>query len=100
MKYNKTQGNDLYYIVELNEKAEWELRNLTTITPRFCGKLVNNNGRNFYFELNGHPNSVVIIPHSWIDWMAPSKILNQPSKEYKDLSIKIDANLKRTYSKK
>ena len=71
---------ELYYIVEVNERAEWELQNLTTITPRFCGKLVNHNGANFYFELNGHPGSVVIIPHCWIKWMAPSRKLNRRDK--------------------
>ena len=77
MKYNKNEADDLYYIVELNGKAYGELQNLTTIFPRFAGKLVNNNNGNFYFELNGHPNSVIIIPHNWIKWMAPSKKLNE-----------------------
>lgn len=78
MKYNKNEIDDIYYIIELNEKADWKLRSLTTIVPRFCGKLINhhNNG-NFYFELNGHPNSIIIVPHSWIKWMAPSKELNK-----------------------
>ena len=30
--------------------------------------------RNFYFELNSS-DALVIIPHSWIEWMAPSKII-------------------------
>ena len=77
MKYNKNEVDDIYYIVELNEKADGELQCLTTIVPRFAGKLVNHNGVNFYFELNGHPGSVIIIPHSWIKWMAPSKRLNK-----------------------
>ena len=68
---------DIYYIVELNNRADWELRGLTTIAPRFCGKLVNHNGAKFYFELESHPGSVVIIPHEWIEWMAPSRRLNK-----------------------
>ena len=77
MNYNKNEENDLYYIVELNERTDIELQSLTTIFPRFAAKLVNNNNGNFYFELNGHPNSVVIISHNWIKWMAPSKRLNK-----------------------
>ena len=73
MKYNKNEANDIYYIVELNNRAYDKLQSLTTITPKFCGKLINHNGTNFYFELNGHPGSIVIIPHNWIEWMAPSK---------------------------
>ena len=41
----------------------------------FCGALVNQTDGNFYFELNGS-RAMVIIPHSWIEWMAPSKKLN------------------------
>ena len=74
-------NKELYYIVELNGKADWELQNLTTINPRFCGKLINHNGASFYFELNGHPGSVVIIPHDWIRWMAPSRRLNKCQKK-------------------
>lgn len=81
MNYNKNEENDLYYIIELNERIDSELQNLTTIFPRFAGKLVNNNNGNFYFELNDHPDSVVIIPHSWIKWMAPSKKLNKRAVE-------------------
>ena len=77
MKYSRNKADDIYYIVELNDKADWELRGLVTIIPRFCGKLINHNGANFYFELNDHPNSIIIIPHSWIKWMAPSKRLNK-----------------------
>ena len=46
----------------------------TTYSNIFRGRLVNQNGRNFYFELNSS-NALVIIPHSWIEWMAPSKII-------------------------
>lgn len=89
MKYNKNEADDIYYIVELNEKADWELRSLTTIIPRFCGKLINHCNSNFYFELNGHPNSVIIIPHSWIQWMAPSRRLNKCQKMDEPISIEI-----------
>ena len=44
----------------------------TTIKRQFCGKLENIANDRFYFRLNGS-NAIVIVPHSEIDWMAPSK---------------------------
>ena len=66
---------DIFYIVKVKE--DYIVDNLfykTTARYNFCGKLVNQNLGNFYFELNGS-NALVIIPHSWIEWMAPSKVL-------------------------
>lgn len=69
---------DIHYIVKVN-KTEIDSSELgymfykTTCSNIFCGRLVNQNNGNFYFELN-NSNALVIIPHSWIEWMAPSKI--------------------------
>lgn len=70
---------DIHYIVKIN-KDKIDISELgymfykTTCSNIFCGRLVNQNGRNFYFELN-NSDALVIIPHSWIEWMAPSKII-------------------------
>ena len=71
---------DIYYVVKLKDGVSHKnnVPNLVTIYPKFCGMLVNQDDENFYFELNN--SKVVIIPHSWIDWMAPSKILNRRGK--------------------
>lgn len=64
---------DIYYIVNIKEKYRYELR-FTTINKEFCGKIVNQTSGNIYFELNGS-GGLVIIPHEWINWLAPSKVL-------------------------
>ena len=68
------EDNDIYYIVKVRENIPDALFYKTTVFHKFCGKLVNQTGSNFYFELNGS-NALVIIPHSWVEWMAPSTIL-------------------------
>ena len=70
---------DVYYIVKIKEDKiySYELGYMfseTTCSKLFCCRLVNQNDKNFYFELNSS-NALVIIPHSWIEWMAPSKKL-------------------------
>lgn len=45
---------------------------MTTINRQFCGKLENITNGRFYFRLNGS-NAIVIVPHTEINWMAPSK---------------------------
>lgn len=69
----KKELSDIYYIVSLKERYKYDLY-LTTITKEFCGKIVNQTADNIYFELNGS-NALVIIPHNWIEWLAPSKKL-------------------------
>ena len=69
----KWENQDIYYIVRLKERYRQELY-LTTIIKDFCGKILNQTGSNIYFELNGS-NALVIIPHEWIEWLAPSKKL-------------------------
>ena len=66
---------NVYYIVKVRDDIRDAAFYKTTVSGVFCGTLVNQNGVNFYFELNGS-KALVIIPHSWIEWMAPSKELN------------------------
>lgn len=64
-------NKEIYYTVKLRQDIEENiLFTETTCSNGFSGKLVNQNGRNFYFELNGS-DAIVIIPHAWIDWMVP-----------------------------
>ena len=71
-----TNKEDIYYIVKLDDSRMMidDMFYKTTAYPRFCGRLVNQCNGNFYFELNGS-DALVIIPHRWIEWMAPSKKL-------------------------
>lgn len=64
---------EIYYIVTIKSEYIHEFV-LTTIHRRFCGKIVYQTCSNFYFELNGS-GALVIIPHEWIETMAPSKEL-------------------------
>lgn len=64
---------EIYYIVSIKDSYICEL-NLTTITKEFCGRIENQSSTSIYFRLNGS-DALVIIPHSWIEWMAPSKEL-------------------------
>ena len=65
---------DIYYLVVLKDNIESELFYKSTVHNKLCGCLVNQHDGNFYFELNGS-NALVIIPHEWIKWMAPSEVL-------------------------
>lgn len=64
---------EIYYIVTIKPEYIHEFV-LTTIHRRFYGKIVNQAYSNFYFELSGS-GALVIIPHTWIETMAPSKEL-------------------------
>ena len=64
---------EIYYIVTIKQEYMHEFI-LTTIHRRFCGKIVNQAYSNLYFELSGS-GALVIIPHTWIETMAPSKEL-------------------------
>lgn len=67
--------NDTYYIVRLKEYIPDHLFYRTIIENNsFCGKIVNQTCKKIYFEIYGN-NVLVIIPHEWIEWMAPSRIL-------------------------
>ena len=66
---------EIYYIVNVKDRYISELR-LTTITKEFCAKIENQAGTSIYFRLNGS-DALVVIPHSWIEWMAPAKKLWQ-----------------------
>ena len=62
---------DTYYIVYIKEEYLYKFRLSTLKNGFFCGQLVNQNNENFYFEINGSKD-LVIIPHESIEWMAPS----------------------------
>lgn len=64
---------EIYYIVNIKDRYISELH-LTTITKEFCGRIEEQSSTSIYFRLNGS-NALVIIPHSWIEWMAPAKEL-------------------------
>lgn len=62
-------SNTTKYIIALNDEVvDVSFWMKSTIKHTFCGTLVNQNGKNFYFEMD---NDLVIIPHRWIRWMAP-----------------------------
>lgn len=65
----------IYYIVNIKDRYISELY-LTTITKEFCGRIENQTSTSIYFRLNGS-DALVIVPHSWIEWMAPAKKLWQ-----------------------
>lgn len=43
----------------------------TTLKDFFIGTKVNENEGNFYFTDSENPAALVIIPHTWVEWMAP-----------------------------
>lgn len=67
---------DIYYLVKFKDDIDDNSFYLTTVANKMCGKLVNQTDSHFYFELNDIKKSLVIVPHNWIKWMAPSKKLN------------------------
>lgn len=67
---------DVYYLVKFKDNIDDNSFYLTTVANKMCGKLVNQVSGHFYFELNDIKKSLVIVPHNWIKWMAPSKKLN------------------------
>ena len=81
-KQKSIDDKDVYYIVKVKDVTD-DMFYKTTISNKFCGKLVNQNDGKFYFELNGS-NALVIIPHSWIEWMAPSKKIWDLRRDEKD----------------
>ena len=44
----------------------------TACSNLFCGILVNISGTHLYLEV-GEDKKLVIIPHRWVEWMAPVK---------------------------
>ena len=68
------------YIVKLEDYIDDPLFYKTTCHTKFCGELVNQANGKFFFELNGS-KALVIIPHSWIKWMAPAKVFVEVGKE-------------------
>lgn len=64
---------EIYYIVSIKDRYIYELH-LTTITKEFCGRIESQSSTSIHFRLNGS-DALVIIPYSWIEWMAPAKEL-------------------------
>ena len=67
-----TRPTDILYLVTIKEDYIHKLSG-TTIQKSFCGYEVNQTGKNIYFELY-ETNALVIIPHQWIEIMAPVKV--------------------------
>lgn len=66
---------EIYYVVSIKDRYICKLH-LTTITKEFCGRIENQTSTSIYFRLNCS-DALVIIPHNWIEWMAPAKKLWQ-----------------------
>lgn len=74
-----TRPTDILYLVTIKEDYIHKLSG-TTIQKGFCGYEVNQTGKNIYFELY-ETNALVIIPHQWIEIMAPVKVEPKDIKE-------------------
>lgn len=70
---NKTENNEIYYIVGIKSERIPNLES-TTINKSFCGKIIKATKESTFFELNGS-GAKVIIPTDWIEYLAPSKVL-------------------------
>lgn len=71
------KDNNIYYLVELWEDAEYEslILNSTTLRGRkFCGKLLYTSNGKGYFELNGS-KALAVMPFKYIKMLAPSNML-------------------------
>ena len=64
---------ETYYIVGIKDKKISNLK-CTTINKEFCGKIIKTTKNKTFFELNGS-RANVIIPTSWIEYLAHSKTL-------------------------
>ena len=68
---------DIKYLVRLNnnqidrDDLGYMFRR-TICNKLFCGVLVNISSSHLYFEI-GEDKKLVIIPHRWVEWMAPVK---------------------------
>ena len=78
-----TRPTNILYLVTIKEDYIHKLSG-TTIQNGFCGYEVNQAGRNIYFELY-ETNALVIIPHQWIEIMAPVKVQPTDIEESKDV---------------
>ena len=74
-----TRPANILYLVTIKEDYIHKLSG-TTIQNGFCGYEVNQVGRNIYFEVQ-ETNALVIIPHQWIEIMAPVKVEPKDIKE-------------------
>lgn len=74
---NKMNEKEVIYMIRLNDNQidRDELGYLfreTRCGKLFCGVLVNISCSHLYFE-HGKNKELVIIPHRWVEWMAPVK---------------------------
>ncbi len=67
------QNDDrIYYVVKIKERYMIGKLCETKIREYFVGEIVNETSTNLYFELK-NTNELVIIPHKYIEWLAPEK---------------------------
>lgn len=68
---------DTAYVVRLNDNQidrddlGYMFRR-TSCNKLFCGVLVNISSSHLYFEI-GENKNLIIIPHRWVEWMAPTR---------------------------
>ena len=71
------EQKEVKYLVRLND-GQIDRDNLgymfrrTACNKLFCGILVNVSATHLYFEI-GEDRKLVIVPHKWVEWMAPVK---------------------------
>lgn len=71
MPEQKLNIYDIYYIVQLNERVYEHPVKKTNLKSVFYAKLINFNRGKFYFERE--EGGMIIINHSLVDFMAPSR---------------------------
>lgn len=74
------KNKDTVYLIQLDEsKVDFDWMKSFKYN-KFAGRMVNQNGANLYFELEGTENySLMIFPHTWIAWMAPITVEDPPT---------------------
>ena len=81
------------YLVKLNiDKAIENGFHCSACGPAFKATLENTNGYNFYFMLE-ETKALVIIPHSWIEWMAPAAEIKEEEKKEEENKDEQDESL-------
>lgn len=70
-KQEKEEKETILYLVNIKPEHKDKFKD-TLIHSKFCGELVNQTNDMFYFELY-KGRAIVIIPHNWIEFMAPIK---------------------------
>lgn len=73
----KMDKEEVKYLVRLNDSQIDKddlgyMLHQTICNKIFCGVLVNIFNSSLYFEI-GEDKKLVIIPHRWVEWMAPAR---------------------------